>query len=218
VGSYSLADFVAFDLLAWRTLIGRYWSEDGALILTMAALLVVVTVFGIYKQKRWSVYLALALCWVWLALRFHGQWHQQLNWAAGYWVWAFMLQAGLLITVFLLDRRESSLTKCQVASLTLPWLVPLLVSWLVHGDPWWTGEWVTATPDPTAWFTLTVVLLLEPRILTALLLSIIPTLSMLLSTLVAVVLNDIALIVINLTATACVVLTICTLRIRQLRR
>jgi len=204
VGSYSLADFVAFDLLAWRTLIGRYWSEDGALILTMAALLVVVTVFGIYKQKRWSVYLAL--------------WHQQLNWAAGYWVWAFMLQAGLLITVFLLDRRESSLTKCQVASLTLPWLVPLLVSWLVHGDPWWTGEWVTATPDPTAWFTLTVVLLLEPRILTALLLSIIPTLSMLLSTLVAVVLNDIALIVINLTATACVVLTICTLRIRQLRR
>jgi len=46
VGSYSLADFVAFDLLAWRTLIGRYWSEDGALILTMAALLVVVTVLA----------------------------------------------------------------------------------------------------------------------------------------------------------------------------
>ena len=54
--SYSLADFVAFDLLAWRGLIGRYWSEDGALILTMTALLVVATVFGIYKRKRWSVY------------------------------------------------------------------------------------------------------------------------------------------------------------------
>ena len=216
--SYSLADFVAFDLLAWRSLIGRYWNEDGALILTMAAMLVVATVFSIYKRKRWSVYLALALCWVWLALRFHGHWHQQLNWAAGYWVWASMLQAGLLATVYLLDRRESSLTKCQAASLTLPWLIPLLVSWLVHGDPWSTGEWVTATPDPTAWFTLVVVLLLEPRILTALLLSIIPALSMLLSTLVAVVLNDIALIVVNLTAAVCVVLTICTLRIRQVKR
>jgi len=218
VGSYSIADFVAFDLLTWRSLIGRYWSEDGALILTMAALLVVATVFGIYKRKRWSVYLALALCWVWLALRFHGQWHQQLNWAAGYWVWAFMLQAGLMITVLLHDRRESSLTKYQVASLALPWLVPLVVSWVIHGDPWWAGEWVTATPDPTAWFTLAVVLLLEPRIITALLLSIIPALSMLLSTLFAVVLNDIALSVINLTAAVFVVLTVCTLHIRQLRR
>ncbi|MGB7297810.1 MAG: hypothetical protein WBD34_00660 [Burkholderiaceae bacterium] len=176
MNGYSIADFVPYDAAAWEGIYAQYLAGTGGFAVTQAgALLVCLVIFYWCQNLRemtvlWPLLTVLAINWAWLGLVFHGQWHQQLNWAAHYWVVAFVVQAGLLMVAAvwaLIGQREApqighvSTRKWSVSGLLLlPWVVPPLAGWLIGNRQNSAWEFVGSAPDPTAWFTVLMTLLL----------------------------------------------------------
>lgn len=194
VGGYSIADFVAYDGGAWRSLMVRYLTEDAVLAFTVTIVVLVATIATVRTNRLLFVYLALAVSWLWIGVRFHGHWHQQLNWAAHYWCWAWVFQSVLLAFAALLSRSRRVLADTlrwyQWLFLAVVWLLPPLLSWFVFGNSIHAFEIAGATPDPTAWLTIVVLWLIEVRITLALVLSVIPVLSLVVSYAFATVIDD----------------------------
>lgn len=194
VGGYSIADFVAYDGVAWRSLMERYLTEDAVPAITVTIVLLIATIATARTNRRLIAYLALAICWLWIGVRFHGYWHQQLNWAAYYWCWAWVLQSVLLITAALLSSSRSVFAYAprwyRWLLLAVVWLLPPLLSWFAFGNSVYASEIAGATPDPTAWLTIVVLWMYEVRILLALILSVIPALSLAVSYAFATVIDD----------------------------
>ena len=195
VGGYSIADFVAYDGVAWRSLMVRYLTEDAVLAFTVTIVLMVATMATVRTNRLLFVYLALAVSWLWIGVRFHGHWHQQLNWAANYWCWAWVLQSILVAVAAMFSGRSGVrlvgiLRWYQLLLLAAVWLFPPLMSWFAFGGSVYALEVAGATPDPTAWLTIVVLWMVEVRLLVALLLSVIPALSLVVSYAFATVFDD----------------------------
>ena len=216
--SYEIADFVPYDASAWRSLYAQYLSANAPWAVPLAASLLVLQLWATgYRQPGRYVALflgVLAVAWGFLGVRFHGEWHQQYNWAAGYWEDAFLVQGALLIGLALSLAWRPGYLVWRVGTaypwlLLLPWLVPLLAGAAFGARPWHQLETAGLAPDPTAWLTLlTLVVLGRPPGNTRTLWSIasrllrftvmlVPTLSVLLSVIAAWVTGATDLLVVH---------------------
>ena len=110
----------------------------------------------------------LALSWVWVGWAFHSQRYASINFAAGYFAWAFAAQGLLLVWVGVVRGR---LTPAQTSSFKFRAglgivffalaLGPMIGS--LFGRRWTQAEVFGMAPDPTALATLGVLLLANGR-------------------------------------------------------
>lgn len=170
VASYEIADFVPYDATAWQSLYAQYLSTNLLHVTALAAVLLVLQfrASGSARPGRMGAcfLILLAGAWLFLGVRFHGQWHQQYNWAALYWEIAFVAQAaGLCVLAAWLFCRPSSLAWRAGFGiqwlLVLPWLIPPLSGFLAGTRSVHELETAGLAPDPTAWLTLLVLMLLH---------------------------------------------------------
>jgi len=110
----------------------------------------------------------LAMCWLWVAWAFHWQRYASINLAAGYFAWAFAVQALLLLWMGVVRGRFTPAPANRMqqrvglglflfALLIFPLVGPLL------GRSGVQAEVFGMAPDPTALATLGVLLLAGPR-------------------------------------------------------
>lgn len=110
---------------------------------------------------------ALAACWIWVGYAFHLSLYAELNWAATYFGWAFIIQGGLLLSSGFTGRFDppgGAPTKgpgrygLAVALLAL---VAFPIVGIVDGQNWRGIQVFGVAPDPTALFTLGALLIAE---------------------------------------------------------
>ncbi|MDH3668029.1 MAG: DUF6064 family protein [Paracoccaceae bacterium] len=176
---YAIADFVPFSAEAYWRLIENYSREVWPLHLAAFAL-GAVAIFLTVRPFPWSgraVACLLAVVWAWVGWRFVGTEYAALNWAGEGFMWAFMVQAALLLVFGVIGgglglgapgparRIDLGLAVAAVA------LYPMVA--MVSGRPVAGAEVFGIHPDPTALATLGLAAL-APHGLTAMALSIIP--------------------------------------------
>lgn len=110
----------------------------------------------------------LALCWLWVAWSFHWQRYASINLAAGYFAWAFVVQALLLLWLGVVRGRlapgpASRLQQRAGLGLLLFALLLFPLMGLLLGRSWTQAEVFGMAPDPTALATLAVLLLAGAR-------------------------------------------------------
>ncbi|NIP77097.1 MAG: MFS transporter permease [Xanthomonadales bacterium] len=176
---YAITDFVPFSAEAYWRLIENHNRAVWPLHLAAVAL-GAAAIFLTVRPFPWSgraVACLLAVAWAWVGWRFVGTEYAALNWAGQAFMWAFMVQAALLLVLGAIGERlglGASRKGWQidlglaVAALALYPMVPM-----VTGRPMAGAEVFGIAPDPTALATLGFVAL-APNGVTALVLSVIP--------------------------------------------
>jgi hypothetical protein len=165
--TYGLRDLLLFSSRTYYRLFELYnlewWPlQVGALALGVAAAALWRRV-GAGAGRALGV--ILALCWLWVAWAFHWQRYASINLAAGYFAWAFALEALLLLGwgVRLAPAPASRLQQrvglflVLFALLVFPMIGPLL------GRSWVQAEVFGMAPDPTALATLGLLLVAGVR-------------------------------------------------------
>jgi hypothetical protein len=159
--TYTLSDFLLFSPRTYLRLIELYhrdlWPLQIAVMVAGIALGVLVA-RGRARQGR-AVAAALALAWLWVGLAFHVQRYATINWAAGYFAAAFVLEALLLGWLGVLRGRLAIAGQRGVVE----WLGLALFVLALMGEPllgrlagraWPQVELAGLTPDATALATL----------------------------------------------------------------
>lgn len=155
--TYRPEDLLLFAPRTYWRLFELHNEARWPLPLFMPALFLVLLVLAL-RGRAQPVLLALALIWAFVGWAFVSGRYAAINWAAGYAVPLFALQAaGLAYAAFRadllqLDRggatRWTAGTLAALAILAYPLLAPL------QGRPWIAAEIVGLAPDPTAIATL----------------------------------------------------------------
>ena len=168
--TYSLRDLLLFSPRTYYRQFELYNLEWWPL--QLVALALGIAVLALWRrggeQAGRAIAAILALCWLWVAWAFHGQRYASINLAAGYFAWAFVAQALLLLWFGGVRRRltPASAPRVQVraglglllfAVLIFPLVAPL------QGRNWTQAEVFGMAPDPTALATLGVLLLAGAR-------------------------------------------------------
>ena len=167
--TYSLRDLLLFSQRTYARLFelhNQEWWPLPLLALALGAVLLVLAWRGGERAGR-ALLVILAACWLWVAWAWHAQRYAPINWAAGYFAWAWAVQAVLLGVVSWRGRfdavpvarqqRGFGLTLLGTALVIYPLLAPLL-------DRGWTpAELFGMAPDPTALATLGVLLAIKLR-------------------------------------------------------
>lgn len=165
-GTYSLIDLMPMEPEVYLRLFVRQnlavWpSQAPALMLGVAALWA-----GRHNRNRIAG-LSIGACWVWVGATFHLNLYAELNWAAVYTGWAFIVQGVMLaLSGFVADpvrrpHRPPAVVHCAGASLGVFALVVYPVM-TVLGERSWRGvELLGIAPDPTALATLGLLLMLN---------------------------------------------------------
>lgn len=181
LSSYSLMDLMPMEPEVYFRLFERLNQSAWPAQFAAQAMGVALLWFTWHHRVRPTA-IFMAIAWVWVGLEFHLRLFAELNWAARYIAWAFFAQSGLLVVLLGLYRPRKILSyaggdqrmfRAIVTALAgaLLWLYPL---YTLLGERTWRGMEIFAiAPDPTALFTL--ILLLLPRRIPWLL-SIIPVL------------------------------------------
>lgn len=163
--TYSLRDLLLFSQRTYYRLFELYNLEWWPLQIVALALGVAVFMLlrrGGERAGRVTA-LILALGWLWVAWAFHLQRYASINLAAGYFAWAFTVQALLLLWLGAVRGRltpapanrllqRAGLGLVLFALLLYPLIGPLL------GRSWPQAEVFGMAPDPTALATLGVLL------------------------------------------------------------
>lgn len=97
-GGYAPADFVPFSAEVYFRLIERvgetFWPlHVPALLLGLAALVLAK------RGKSRTAFVLLAVPWAWVGVTFLGQRYAELNWAGSWFAGAFLVQAGVLLSL-----------------------------------------------------------------------------------------------------------------------
>lgn len=161
--TYRLSDFLMFSAATYWRLVERYNRELWPLHLAMlagAALLLWLLAARRPGADR-IMAAGLAGIWLWVGWAFHAQRYATINWAAGYFAWAFAAQAALLLLACaFLSRAAAPAARSRIAGLVLAtaavFAYPLAA--LVAGRPWHQAEVFGVAPDPTALATIGFVL------------------------------------------------------------
>lgn len=163
--TYGLRDLLLFSAQTYYRLFELYNLEWWPLQLLALALGAVVLLLGWRGGERAGRVMAaiLAVCWLWVAWAFHWQRYASINLAAGYFAWAFVLEALLLLWLGVVRGRLALVPGLQLrrhggvgvflfALLVYPLIGPLL------GRSWAQAEVFAMAPDPTALATLGILL------------------------------------------------------------
>lgn len=166
--TYGLHDLLLFSPGTYYRLFELHnleWWPLPLATLALGAALLVLAGRGGERAGRWVLAL-LAACWLWVAWAWQLQRYAPINWAAAYFAWAWAAQGLLLLDAAWRGRFDAlppawrrhlgiALAGCALA------LHPLLASMLGRG--WAQAEVFGMAPDPTALFTLGVLLVLPLR-------------------------------------------------------
>jgi len=99
--TYTLSDFLLFSPKTYERLLERYnaavWPAQIAALLLGALILVLIRRPSPARSR--VVAGLLAALWVWVAIAFQLRRYATINWAAKYFGWAFLLEAGLLLAI-----------------------------------------------------------------------------------------------------------------------
>jgi len=167
--TYGPRDLLLFSSRTYYRLFELYnleWWPLQLLALALGAAVLVLWRRGGERAGR-AIAAILALGWLWVAWGFHWQRYASINPAAGYFAWAFALQALLLLWLGVRGRlapapasrlqQRAGLGLFLFALLIFPLVGPLL------GRSWTQAEVSGMTPDPTALATLGILLLAGAR-------------------------------------------------------
>ncbi|MDO9359531.1 MAG: DUF6064 family protein [Polaromonas sp.] len=162
--TYTLSDFLMFSPRTYWRLVELYNRDFWPLhVPVLAAALVAM---GLAASRRVNAFrlsaLLLAAAWAWVGWAFLWERYATINWAAQYVAIAFGAQALLLLRLALSPGKTAA--PAGTRARTVGWvlaaaglLYPLLG--LALGRPWLQAEVVGMTPEPTALFTLGLLLL-----------------------------------------------------------
>jgi hypothetical protein len=163
--TYDLRDLLLFSSRTYYRLFERYNLEWWPLHLL--ALVLGVAVLALWRRggegAGRAIAVILALGWLWVGWAFHGQRYAGINPAAGYFAWAFGIQALLLIWLGgvrgdLAPAPASRLQQQAGAGLFLFALLVFPLIGLLLGRTWTQVEVFGMAPDPTALATLGILL------------------------------------------------------------
>jgi hypothetical protein len=168
--TYGLRDLLLFSQRTYYRLFELYNLEWWPL--QIVALALGIAVLALWRRggdrAGRAIAAILALGWLWVAWAFHGQRYASINPAAGYFAWAFVVQALLLLWFGVVRsrlapaaaarmRQRAGLGLFLFALLIFPLIGPLL------GRNWTQAELFGMAPDPTALATLGVLLAINLR-------------------------------------------------------
>jgi len=168
--TYGLRDLLLFSQRTYYRLYELYNLEWWPL--QIVALALGIAVLALWRRggdrAGRAIAAILALGWLWVAWAFHGQRYASINPAAGYFAWAFVVQALLLLWFGVVRsrlapapsvrmRQRAGLGLFLFALLIFPLIGPLL------GRNWTQAELFGMAPDPTALATLGVLLAINLR-------------------------------------------------------
>jgi hypothetical protein len=163
--TYGLRDLLPFSSRTYYRLFELYNLEWWPLHLLALALGVAVAALGRHGGERASRAIAVILAagWLWVAWAFHGQRYASINLAAGYFAWAFAIEALLLLWLGAVrggfaPGRATPLQRLGGAGLFLFALLVFPLVGLQQGRSWKQAEVFAMAPDPTALATLGVLL------------------------------------------------------------
>jgi hypothetical protein len=166
--TYSLRDLLLFSPRTYYRLFELHnleWWPLPLVTLALGAALLVLARRGGERAGRWALAL-LAACWLWVAWAWQLQRYAPINWAAEYFAWMWAAQGMLLLAAAWRGRfdatppawrRRFGIALAGYALALHPLLAPAL------GRGWAQAEVLGMAPDPTALFTLGVLLALPLR-------------------------------------------------------
>jgi Family of unknown function (DUF6064) len=168
--TYRLSDLLMFSARTYYRMFELYNAEvwPGQFVALGAGLAIVVLCS---QRNAWAARAACALLaasWLWVAWAFHAQRYAQINWAAISFAAAFAAEGALLLlrsAIGVRARMHDRADPKRVVGFGLLWfalVVQPLLGPLV-GRPWQQIEVFGLAPDPTALFTLGLLLLLQPN-------------------------------------------------------
>lgn len=164
---YRLADFLLFSARVYDRLFVRHFEAFGALslLIALAALLALGALVWRGQLPGRPVLAALAGIWLWVGASFLWRLYLPINWAIGWWLPLFGLQALLLAGVAWRMRPTLSLSpRIEIAAAAALVLGGLLLWPLLTAEADWRSAAVFgAAPDPTALLSLGLLPLVERR-------------------------------------------------------
>lgn len=168
--TYHLSDFLLFTSRTYYRLFEIYnaaiWPAQ-ILALGLGLAIAPLSRRGSASSGR-LIAAILAACWLWVAIAFHAARYATINYAAGYFAWAFGVEAALLIWTGIVRGRlqfERPAERAGRVGLAI-FLFALVIEPLVGpllGRGWKGIELFGVAPDPTAVATLGVLLLARGR-------------------------------------------------------
>lgn len=165
--SYRLADFLLFSARVYDRLFLRHFEVFGALslLLTLAALLALGALLWRGRLPGRPALAALAGVWLWVGASFLWWLYLPINWAIGWWLPLFGLQALLLAALAWRSSPAMMLPRRVEAVPATLLLLGGLLLWplLTTGTDWRGAALFGAAPDPTALVSLGLLPLLGQR-------------------------------------------------------
>ena len=172
---FSLLDMTPYDRQSWFNLVGDY-NQAIQLVYPIALLLILLTSnLLIRSTKTVSSYQSVKLClalvgfsWLWVGMVFHAHYFSDLNWAAPWFGWVFVLQSGLLLlaAVFIKAASWVSFSSLRGRLAIFLLLIGLLIyplSGLLEGRAFTQLEWFPLLPAPVTLVSFALVISLNSR-------------------------------------------------------
>jgi hypothetical protein len=163
--TYRPSDFLMFSARTWTRLVGSWnealWPWQGAMV--AVALLMMAAAAGDPRRERpWAI-AVLAVAWAWVGWAFHWERFADVNTGARWFALAFGVQAALLLALGLRSAGAppTAMRGVGLALAALALIYPLIAP--LSGRGWSQAEVVGAMPEPTALFTIGLLLALPQR-------------------------------------------------------
>lgn len=164
--TYTLSDIQSFSLHSYYRLFELYnaaiWPAQ---IVALALGLAIWRLLRRAEPWRGRLIAAIvAVCWLWVAIAFHSHRYATLTWSARYFMWAFGIEAALLLWTGVVRGRLAFERRPLGLAIFLFALVVQPLIGLLFGRTWRQAEFFGVAPDPTAIATLGVLLLSAGRV------------------------------------------------------
>ena len=173
---FSLLDMTPYDQRSWFNLVAGYlqaiWPFNLlALLFSLAvpALMFKYKALNISESVSLRLVLAmLGLAWLWCGAVFHWQFFANLNWAAPWFGWVFIVEGGLLVLTALLLKQSAWIPLFSARSilaivLLIAGIIVYPLSGLLEGRTWIQLEWFPLLPASVTLVTFAVLMMLNTR-------------------------------------------------------